>query len=99
MGAQPAIDMWRITKGCHLLWRKYDEEYVVFNSGSGHTHLLDGIGRGVLRCLEEHPASSQELALEMAEELEPGSAPVITEQIGELLVKFQDLGLVEFIQR
>jgi PqqD family protein of HPr-rel-A system len=99
VGAQPAINMWRITKSCQLLWRKYDEEYLVFNSGSGHTHLLDVIGRGVLRCLEEHPLSSQELALEMAEGLEPGSAPVITEQMEELLAKFQDLGLIEFIQR
>ena len=91
--------MWRITKGCQLLWRRWDEEYIVYNSGSGHTHLLDGFGAGLLRCLEEHPSNSQQLATEMGEELEPDKTPAVTNIIEALLTRFQDLGLVEFIQR
>jgi PqqD family protein of HPr-rel-A system len=99
MGWPTGNQMWRITKGCQLLWRRWDEEYVVYNSGSGHTHLLDAIGGGILRCLEEHPSNSQELAVEMAGESETDATPNIAARIEELLSRFQDLSLVEFIQR
>jgi PqqD family protein of HPr-rel-A system len=91
--------MWRITRGCQLLWRRWDEEYIVYNTGSGNTHLLDSISGDVLRYLEEHPSNQQKLAAELAGGLDLNKTPEISSQIEELLIRFRDLGLIEFTQR
>jgi PqqD family protein of HPr-rel-A system len=89
--------MWRITRDCQLSWRKWDEEYVVYNSGSGDTHLLDSFGAEILLCLKENPSDAHELAMGVLGDLETDQAPMVTSRIEQLLAQFEAVGLVEFI--
>ena len=59
--ARPEI--WRLPAGVSLLWQSWDEdEVIVFNRGSGQTHLLDAFSAAVLRRIEASPTTTADLA-------------------------------------
>ena len=78
-----------------LVWREWDGEFVVYNSNTGSTHLLDSVAAVILRrlCSAETGATLGELAdaLEVDgsfEEKQDCVAP-----IAKLLEDFERLGL------
>ena len=62
--AKPVVDNrhWRVLPGQALRQRAWDDDYVVFNSLSGDTHLLDGGAMQLLLAVAQVPASSAVLA-------------------------------------
>ena len=44
---------WRITQGVSLLWRSWDDEFIVLNSTSGDTHQLDSFTAELLGFIEK----------------------------------------------
>jgi len=48
-----------------LLWKSWDGEFVVYNSGSGDTHLLDPLTAEVLKNIQQGPIAPAELAAKL----------------------------------
>lgn len=50
---------WRAVPGVTLHWKSFAEEYVVYNSGSGDTHLLDPVAALLVREITEFSESEE----------------------------------------
>jgi PqqD family protein of HPr-rel-A system len=68
---------------------------VVFDEGSGDTHLLDALSAEVLRALEEFPADVPSLIARVAAGLGPGPLPDIEGHVRAAIERFREIGLVE----
>ena len=86
---------WRLPEGVSLLWQSWDEvEFVVFNRGSGQTHLLDAFSAAVLRRIEACPGTIPDLTryftvgFELDEE-------ILNERLEVVCRRFEELGLAE----
>jgi PqqD family protein of HPr-rel-A system len=81
--------------GVSLAWREWDlEEVVVYNRGSGATHLLDAFSAAALRLIAERPHSAHELAHELT--VQSGAAEqVVRARLFEVLETLRHLGLAE----
>jgi PqqD family protein of HPr-rel-A system len=67
---------------------------VVYNRGSGGTHLLDAFSAAALRLIAEQPRSLEALARELA--VQSGAAEdAVRARLGEVLDALRTLGLVE----
>jgi PqqD family protein of HPr-rel-A system len=53
--------IWKVAEGTRLLWRSWENEYIVFSAGPGDTHLLDRASAQILQRIESHPSSPAEL--------------------------------------
>ena len=90
---------WRAPSGSLLRWRSWEHEFIVYDSGSGQTHLLDPIAAETLRILERVSASPHELFQLLAESLQIKPDGELSSYLEKLLPKLERLGLVERIQR
>jgi PqqD family protein of HPr-rel-A system len=93
----PGEHFWRITQGCELCWRSWNDEYVVYNSGSGDTHLLDLLSAEILKKIEEAPASSRALEDWVAGKVAVDSIPQISDYVSNLLLQLHSLALIEAV--
>ena len=89
---QPKI-YWRAIPGVDLHWKSWGEEYVVYNSGSGHTHLLDPVVAFLVQQIVERSWETEGL-LEHAQKLLGFD---LTEESRETLSELEDLGLIEAV--
>jgi PqqD family protein of HPr-rel-A system len=86
---------WRVSRGCKLLWKRWDDEFIVFNSGSRDTHLLDCLTGLVLKAIEEAPSTLTDLKCILS------AMPGVDVQqdthhyLLDLLTRLDDLGLIE----
>ena len=92
------LNKWRVTVGCDLLWHFWDGEFVVFNTGSGDTHVLDVFSGEVLRSIQQQPASAAEIATCLADTLTLTAEEVPLGRITDVLAEFHILGLIEPLQ-
>ena len=88
-------EIWRSVDPLALHWRTWGEEHVVYDDGSGDTHLLDAEAAAVLLRLTRGPASTDELVTELARELEIEPNQALTSNITITLAMFKRLGLIE----
>ena len=86
---------WRLAEGCRLHWKVWDDEFVIFDEGSGDTHLLDPLAAEVLKVLEESPGEVSGLARRIVARLDLAPDSDLTERVRELVERFVALGLVE----
>jgi PqqD family protein of HPr-rel-A system len=91
----PPARRWTVERPGRLHWRVWDGEYVVFDSHSGDTHLLNQVAAVALQLLGETPASADELARRVAQRLGRELEPESVGRFRELLSQLDDLGLVE----
>lgn len=54
--------VWRLASSQELLYRGWDQEFVVYNHASGDTHLLEGSAMRLLLELQNGPRPGAELA-------------------------------------
>jgi PqqD family protein of HPr-rel-A system len=96
----PAADkrLWRVTRGCELRWRRWDDEHLVYNCGSGDTHLLDSISAEILKKIGAGPASPAELVVWLSGRTAPDSFPEVSAYIADLLRQLHSLGLIEEVE-
>lgn len=57
---------WQITSGFELYWRSWGNEYVVYHSGTGDTHLLNKLAASVLESLKQAPSDIPSLSKQLA---------------------------------
>ena len=85
--APPEARVWRADSRS-LAYREWDDELVVFNEATGHTHQLDPFGRTVLLALLARPDGLRipEIAAFLADATEEPEAavPAIERTLGEL---------------
>ncbi|HEC15091.1 MAG TPA: HPr-rel-A system PqqD family peptide chaperone [Sedimenticola sp.] len=86
---------WRVNAGFELHWRSWGDEYVVYHSGSGHTHLLNHTAATALRILQQTPAALPELCERLASEAGVEAGGDLSGALEELLADFARQGLIE----
>ena len=99
MDAKPVKDaLWRLHGGAPLMWVECGGEYIVFHPDSGETHYLNDFSALVLRCMEDGPVSDCSLCDRLIELLGDDN-PGLESQLDSLLTRFDQLGLVEPVER
>jgi PqqD family protein of HPr-rel-A system len=87
--------IWKIRHGSALLWRSWDDEFLVFDTVSGDTHLLDRVSGEALRSLESFPSSIAALSHRLGSTLELEPNQDLAGHIANLILRLKDLGLIE----
>jgi PqqD family protein of HPr-rel-A system len=86
---------WGLPKGSSLVWREWGpEEAVVFDRGSGGTHLLDAFSAATLRAIADNPSTHRDLVQHLSNQ----SGAAITEvdrRLASVLPALEQLGLIE----
>jgi PqqD family protein of HPr-rel-A system len=76
----------------------WEEQYVVYNSGSGHTHLLDPIAALLVQKITARPSYHDEDFLQdMAALLNLDASVEFREKVEMTLSKLAELGLIEAV--
>jgi len=78
-----------------LLVRGWDDESVVYNVSSGDTHLLNAAATAVLRCLQDAPGDSADLAALVATVLSIEVDHSLVASVERILQDFSLLGIVK----
>jgi PqqD family protein of HPr-rel-A system len=95
----PEDTRWKVNSEFPLHWRRWDDEFVVYNSGSGDTHLLDPVAAEALQNLEQESADLSELVVRVAASLEIEPDTDFAAYLEQLLSDLYKLGLIERIQQ
>ena len=75
--------------------RCWDGDYVVYNSLSGNTHILDIVAGELLRAISAGPTDSDRLSQHLAQFLDVPNDAAVAKHTGEILVVLDELGLIE----
>jgi PqqD family protein of HPr-rel-A system len=86
--------IWRLCDAVTLLWRSWDDEFVVFNVAANQTHLLDAFSAAVLKQVEASPKTLEALTGHFATELGADRGQVLP-RLEEAGARFAELGLIE----
>jgi PqqD family protein of HPr-rel-A system len=77
-----------------LHWRRWDNEYVLYDAESGDTHLLDAVGRAVLTALGAGPLDFEALAARVAQDICVELDPDLIAHLRGLLRGLESAGLL-----
>lgn len=91
----PGSIRWSLLPGPPLLWRCWDDEWVLYHPASGDTHRLPAVSARVLQRLEAGPATAAEVVADLAGEVEDTERPQLASFVDSALEAFARLGLVE----
>ncbi|MDR3415951.1 MAG: HPr-rel-A system PqqD family peptide chaperone [Nevskia sp.] len=96
MGAQ-TIDFrsWRLLQPAGLVWRCWDDEYIVFHPWSGMTHYLDAIAGMVFELLLDRAATVHDLATALAALADAPATDTLNSVVQQVLRRFDAIGLAE----
>jgi len=86
---------WRVLRAEELYWRRWDEQYVVYDSGSGQTHVLDPAAALLIQLLGERSFEAFELSEKMASLLHVDADAEFQERLQQTLSKLEELSLIE----
>ena len=86
---------WELAEGSRLHWVSWDDEHVVFDEGSGNTHLLDFLTAEVLKVLEQSRGAVPALVGRVAARLDLDPDADLERRIREAVERFREAGLVE----
>ena len=89
---------WRAISGFTLHWQSWEHEHVVYNAGSGDTHLFNDFAALILRTLQEKAATVDELSQLCRSSFKQDEGEELYSQINELLLELDRLGVIERIQ-
>jgi PqqD family protein of HPr-rel-A system len=79
-----------------LHWRRWDDDFVVFDVGSGQTHQLSPVTAATLMMLETTSGDLVELSTRVASELGIAQDAQLASTVSEALDGLQAVGLIEF---
>ena len=85
---------WAVPNANHLVWRSWDDEFLVYNSASGQTHHLNLSAGEALRSLEAEAAHERELVRRLADQfgIAEDSSPL--QMTDRLIRELDELGLI-----
>ncbi len=79
-----ADEVWKISSGSRLHYRKWQNEYVFYNAGSGDTHLLDAVSGEVLSYLEKNPSTVEQISAALGFPKDPARRDLLPQIIHHL---------------
>ena len=91
-------DTWMVPYESKLYWHSWGDEFVVYDGGSGDTHLLDAVGANALQSLEREPATLSELTEKMAASWDLEVQGELSDYLARLLSNLHKLGLVNPVE-
>jgi len=86
---------WRLMTDQALQFRCWDDEFVVYNSLSGDTHLLDSTAAQILLKLQQAPSDATSLSESLAPLLHAEMDDELVIQIEQILSDLDTLVLIE----
>jgi PqqD family protein of HPr-rel-A system len=89
---------WKILEEDALHWEKWGEQYALYDSLSGETHLLPEFSARVLQQLSVRPCTADALARALCEGSDETCEQTFVEHVSQLLVQLQAAGLTEKVQ-
>lgn len=87
--------MWQLSPGSSLIWKAWDDEYVVFNAGSGNAHLLDALTGEALKVLERTGTDAAQLTRMLAADLGVEPSEELDRRIDKIIGQLYLAGLIE----
>ena len=86
---------WQLNRLSKLIWRRWGDEWVAFDTAADDTHQLDPIAAVMLMCFEEGPHDLAALRAQVAVELDLPVDETLSHRLDELVQQFTLLGLIE----
>jgi PqqD family protein of HPr-rel-A system len=95
--SQPIAQLWQPVDGFRLHWRIWDDQYVVYNDGSGHVHILDPVAALMVQKVLERPWGTNELIQEIATLLGIEATEEVREKLDQTLWNLDELDILEAV--
>ena len=89
------LTVWRLNPKSALHFRRWGNEWVVFDVGSGHTHEMDTISAVTLMHCESGWVHLNEISQGVAKDLDLPVSMVSSERLLPFLNQFASMGLLE----
>ncbi|MCP5158109.1 MAG: HPr-rel-A system PqqD family peptide chaperone [Gammaproteobacteria bacterium] len=87
---------WRINPACNLRWRRWDDQFIVFNAASGQTHYLSELAVTVFELLQQRSFNAATLIQCLTNHYDDFCPDEDTRiHLDTLLASLDDLGLIE----
>jgi PqqD family protein of HPr-rel-A system len=86
---------WRIWSGGEIAFRYWDGDYVVYNSLTGSTHVLDVVAGEVLEAIRAGRGQGSELCRCVADFLEVPNDAAVADNVRKILAQLDEFGLIE----
>jgi PqqD family protein of HPr-rel-A system len=90
-----SLPSWQLTPPAELHWQQWGDEYLLYHTASGDTHLLDPAGAQVLHVLKESPKTLADLLEDLGGCDDAGTIQRLSGYIEPLLAKLHRLGIIE----
>jgi PqqD family protein of HPr-rel-A system len=87
--------IWRVKPLCSFHWRRWGDEWLIFDEGSGDTHHMDGVSAVVLMCLDAAPCDLSELSEQVSVETDLPQGEDLSRAVASVVERFSGLGLIE----
>jgi PqqD family protein of HPr-rel-A system len=79
--------------------RFWDDECVIYNQLTGETHLVDGMGVEIFKCISEETANRNQLRQKIESVFELETDLDIDGLLDNLILEYQKLGLLEVSEK
>ncbi|WP_165830823.1 HPr-rel-A system PqqD family peptide chaperone [Rhodoferax ferrireducens] len=86
---------YKINPAASLHWASWDDEYVVFDEGSGQTHQMDSVRAFILNTLVEKSRSFNNLVSELTSTSSLADSDQLNDLVEKILNELCTHGLVE----
>lgn len=80
-----------------LSWRCWNDEWAVFDAGSGQTHQMDTLTAATLMIVEAAPASTFDLLSKIAEDFLVPNDSTLSDILMAILTRLETTGLIESV--
>jgi PqqD family protein of HPr-rel-A system len=87
-------DRWAVPDANTLVWRIWDDEFLVYNTASGQTHHLNLLAGEALRSLAAAAASGRELVSRLADQFVIAEDSPPLQMTDRLIRELDELGLI-----
>jgi PqqD family protein of HPr-rel-A system len=85
---------WKVPDVNALVWRVWEDEFLVYNTISGQTHYLNLLAGEALRSLQAEAAHRCELVRRLADQFRIAEDSSPLQMIDRLIREFDELGLI-----
>ena len=86
---------WQLGSLTCLHWRNWNDEWAVFDVGSGQTHQMDTLTAATLMMFESGPSDIPRLSSQLADELSIPNNPELLTALAAVLERLLAAGLIE----
>ncbi len=87
--------VWHLNALTALHWRHWDDEWVVFDAGSGQTHQMDTLTAVTLMVIEATPMPLADLVSQIAQELQLPNERELDLVLSGIVQRLASAGLIE----